>query len=187
MVVTQNMIWGRADLRMSYNTKTITRSSTEGGKKYWNFYGRKWVFKTAWVHNKQYVCDSHHWRNGNKYCNVDRGRHMNITREQQTDTKLRVRLLPFAPRSTNPNPSLSFFCRTTVFSSITQSLWRKFRAKRPLLLHPIIRIIATAARPECFIMTARRLHTELINYGNEWCSLCRCDSDSAPSQCSSKD
>lgn len=60
--------------------------------------------------------------------------------------------LPFAPLRTKPNPSFSFLCSTTVFSSMAQSLRRKLRTYRPLL-HPIILIMATALRPECmFIM-----------------------------------
>lgn len=62
------------------------------------------------------------------------------------DTSQQVNL-PLAPRRTKPKPSFSFFWSTTVFSSTTQSLWRRWRAARPLA-QPIIRSIATDALPE---------------------------------------
>ena len=52
--------------------------------------------------------------------------------------------LPLAPRSTKPKPSFSFFWSSTVFSSTTQSLWRRRRAERPLA-QPMSRSMAPEA------------------------------------------
>lgn len=64
-------------------------------------------------------------------------------------------VLPLAPRRTKPKPSFSFFWSTTVFSSTTQSLWRRWRAERPLA-QPIIRSMATDARAEWRFMSVRQ-------------------------------
>lgn len=71
---------------------------------------------------------------------------------------------PLAPRSTNPKPSFSCFCKTTVFCSVTQSLWRKWRALLKPFIISLLLLILTAAR---FIMTDHRYRSRDV-FGAEW-------------------